>query len=54
MTADETHRSIRVIKFSGKEEDWHKWSKRFLAMAIAKGYLEVLITVDAKTEQDAN
>jgi DNA-binding ferritin-like protein (Dps family) len=54
MTADETHRSIRVIEFSGKEEDWHKWSKRFLAMATARGYLDVLIPVDIKTTQDAN
>ena len=54
MTADETHRSIRVIEFSGKEEDWHKWSKRFLAMATARGYLDVLIPVDIMTKQDAN
>ena len=35
-------RVIRVIPFSGKEEDWNRWSKTFLATATAKGYREVL------------
>ena len=35
-------RSIRVIPFSGKSEDWNRWSKTFLATATAKGYREVL------------
>ena len=56
MTADEMNRSIRIVEFSEKEEDWHKWSKRLrlLAMATVRGYLDVLIPIDAKTKQDAN
>jgi gag-polypeptide of LTR copia-type len=30
------------------------WTKRFLAMATARGYLDVIIPVDIKTTQDAN
>ena len=35
-------KTIRVIPFSGKSEDWNRWSKTFLATATVKGYREVL------------
>ena len=30
--------TIRILGFSGKESDWNRWSKTFLAMAKVKGY----------------
>ena len=35
--------SYRVLPFSGKEEDWNMWSKKFLATAKRRGYKEILI-----------
>jgi hypothetical protein len=54
MTADNTHKSLRFIEFSKKDEDWHKWSVRFLDMATARGYLDVLLPLDIILEHDAN
>ena len=42
MSGD-TFKSIRVIPFSGKEEDWNRRSKTFLALAVSRGYKEELI-----------
>ena len=39
-------KTIRVIPFSGKAEDWNRWSKTFLATATAKGHREVLKPTD--------
>ncbi len=36
-------KSIRVIKFSGKEDDWKYWSVKFLARADLHGFGELLI-----------
>ena len=35
-------KTIRVLAFSGQEEDWNKWSKTFLATSTVKGYREAL------------
>ncbi len=43
----ESMKTIRVIPFSGKDEDWNRWSKTFLATVTAKGYREVLKPNDA-------
>ena len=48
----ETIKTIRVIPFSGKEEDWNRWSKTFLATATAKGYREVIKPTDATIMAD--
>ena len=47
----DTIKTIRIIPFSGKEEDWNRWSKTFMATATAKGYREVLKPTDEN--QDA-
>ena len=47
-------KSIRIIPFSGKSEDWNRWSKTFLATATAKGYREVIKPVDASQKADSN
>ena len=36
-------KTIRVLNFSGKHEDWDMWSKKFLAMAKRKKYRGVLV-----------
>ena len=48
----DTLKTIRVIPFSGKEEDWNRWSKTFLATATAKGYREVLKPSDPSIPAD--
>ena len=45
-------KSIRIIPFSGKSEDWNRWSKTFLATATAKGYREVLKPSDPALKAD--
>ena len=36
-------KSIKVIQFSGKHEDWNVWKEKFLAKANRKGFKEVLL-----------
>ena len=48
----DTIKTIKVISFSGKDEDWNRWSKTFLATATAKGYREVLKPTDAAKQAD--
>ena len=42
MTNEQEEKSIRVLTFSGKDEDWDMWSKKFLAMAQRKKYKDIL------------
>ena len=35
-------KSIRIISFSGKRNDWRVWSRKFLAVAEKRGYKKVL------------
>jgi hypothetical protein len=35
--------SIRVIMFTGKEQDWSAWEERFLAKARRKGFKNLLL-----------
>ena len=35
-------KSIRIIAFSGKQNDWRVWSQKFLAVAEKRGYRKVL------------
>ncbi len=47
-------KTIRVIlPFSGKAEDWNRWSKTFLATATAKGHREVIRPTDPTKPADA-
>ena len=43
---DTTIKTIRIIPFSGNEEDWNRWSKTFMATATMKGYRDVLSPID--------
>ena len=39
---EQEEKSIRVLTFSGKDEDWDMWSNNFLAMAQHKKYKDIL------------
>ena len=38
----DTLKTLKILPFSGKEEDWNRWSRTFLATATAKGYRKVI------------
>ena len=40
--SDLSEKSIRILTFSGKKEDWTMWSDKFLAKASMKGYDVIL------------
>ena len=42
MSQDNTEKSIRILTFSGKKEDWMMWLDKFIAKAMMKGYNEIL------------
>ena len=42
MTEDLNDKSIRILSFSGKRDDWTMWSKKFLATAHRSKYKKVL------------
>ena len=42
MTSEGDDKAIRILTFSGKEEDWRMWSAKFRAKASMRGYLEIL------------
>ena len=38
----DTMRTLKIVPFSGKKEDWNRWSKTFLAASTVRGYREVI------------
>ena len=40
--SEEAEKAIRTITFSGKRQDWRMWSKKFMARAVIKNYVNVL------------
>ena len=36
-------KAIKVLKFTGKESEWDHWSKRFVALARARGFAGILL-----------
>ena len=53
MTDEQEEKSIRALTFSGKDEDWDMWSKKFLAMAQRKKYKNVLTGKTNIPKEDA-
>lgn len=47
-------KAIRILPFSGKEEDWNRWSKTFLATATAKGHRDVIKPTDPTKDADSD
>jgi len=40
---EERVQTIRILEFSGKKEDWNRWSKTFVATTGIKGYRRALV-----------
>ena len=53
MTDKQEEKSICVLTFSGKDEDWDMWSKKFLAMAQRKKYKDILTGKTNIPKEDA-
>ena len=53
MVHDQKEKSIGVLTFSWKDEDWDMWSKKFLAMAQRKKYKDVLTGKTTIPKEDA-
>ena len=41
--AEDTYKTIRVIKFDGKRDEWEGWEESFLAKGDSQGYKELLL-----------
>ena len=41
-TSDEI-KAIRILPFSGKQEDWDEWSQKYLSISAERGYAEVML-----------
>ena len=44
MSEEQTEdiKTIRVLTFSSKQQDWDEWSQKFLSMAVERGYGEIM------------
>ena len=44
MSEDQTEnlKTIRVLTFSSKQQDWDEWSQKFLSMALERGYRDII------------
>ena len=54
MTNNDPQKTIRIIVFSGKEEDSNQWLKTFMAMETARGMREVINPILPEADQEAN
>ena len=43
----ETFKEMRIVKYNGKESEWPKWSKKFMAVAKVKKFADI---IDGKIE----
>ena len=46
MSNDEAVKTVCIIPFSGKDKDWNRWSKTFLAIATTRQYKNELVPPD--------
>ncbi len=49
----DTIMTVKIVPFSGKKEDWNRWSKTFLAASTVRGYREVIKPIDESAKIDA-
>ena len=47
-------RAIRIISFSGQQEDWRKWQRQFTVVARVRGYKSVLYGEEVPPAEDVN
>ena len=45
-------KAIKVLKFSGKENEWDHWSEKFVALARARGFAGILLGTEQAPRAD--
>ena len=45
-------KAIKVLKFTGKESEWDQWSKKFIALARARGFAGILLGTEQAPSAD--
>ena len=45
-------KAIKVLKFAGKENEWERWSEKFIALARARGFAEILLGTEQAPNAD--
>ena len=41
--SDESEKAIRILEFSGKNEDWLMWVDKYMARDTIRGYNEIMM-----------
>ena len=45
-------KAIKVLKFAGKENEWDRWSEKFIALARATGFAGILLGTEQAPNAD--
>ena len=45
-------KAIKVLKFTGKESEWDRWSEKFVALARATGFSGILLGTEQAPNAD--
>ena len=45
-------KAIKVLKFAGKENEWERWSEKFIALARARGFAGILLGTEQAPNAD--
>ena len=45
-------KAIKVLKFTGKESEWDRWSEKFVALARARGFVAILLGTEQAPRAD--
>ena len=45
-------KAIKVLKFTGKESEWDRWSEKFIALARARGFAGILLGTEQAPNAD--
>ena len=45
-------KAIKVLKFTGKESEWDRWSEKFVALARARGFAGILLGTEKAPRAD--
>ena len=45
-------KAIKVLKFTGKESEWDHWSEKFVALARARGFADILLGTEQAPSAD--
>ena len=53
MSTDQDElKAIKVLKFTGKESEWDRWSEKFVALARARGFAGILLGTEQAARAD--